>query len=212
MVNNLEVIWILNKDGLCFLQRVFNKSMIYMDENKFSGLITSIIMFSKDIFEESFDKLIMGEKEIFIKSYSNITVALAAKRGAKGKAEKEIFNLIEEIGLAFQIEYAEFLNSNLIIDSSIFDKFGVIIDQICGLETFVYLEEHDALIDLLKDIEMKGLDESLAVQEILKFLDDLNDYKLEIMINTAGEIISPIISNSDILDTDQKRRYSKLLN
>jgi hypothetical protein len=210
--SSLDVIWILNKDGLCFIQRVFNKASTYMDEMKFSGLITSILMFAKDVFEESFEKLTMGEKVIYLKSFSKITIALATKRGIKDKDDAKINHLIEEIGQAFQVEYTEFLETNNIIDSNVFSNFGKIIDQICGIQTFIYLDEHDSLLSILKDAELNQLDESTTIKKIASFLDDLSDYKLDIIINTAGEVIQPILSNTKLLSSSQKKRYQKLIN
>ena len=210
MNTNLEIIWILDKTGLCYIQRIFDRSTISMDETRFSGLITSIMMFSKDIFEENFEKLTMGGREIFIKPFTSVIVALAAKRDAKGRNDKDIFNLIDEIGQAFQVEYAEFLKSKALIDVSLFEKFGAIIDQICGLETFIYLDEHDQLIDILKNAEVNGLDESATVKDLLHFLDDLNDYKLEIILDTAGDVLEPFFSSKNGLTPSQKKRYGKI--
>lgn len=212
MSNNLEALWILDKTGLCYVQRVFDKETITLDENKLSGLLTAILMFSQDVFEESFEKLTMGGKEIFIKSFPTITMAIAVKRESKSKDEEdEIFNLLDEIAQAFLIEYAEVINSTALIDLEQFHNFGVIIDQICGIETFVYLDEHDQLIKILMSAEKEGYDEDKAISEIVSFLDDLSDYKLNIIIQTTSEILSPILENASSLNSIQKKRYKKLL-
>jgi len=212
MNNNLEAIWILDKSGLCFVQRVFDKSTIALDENKVSSLLTAILMFSTDVFEQSFEKLTMGEKEIFIKSFPTITMAIAIKRESKSKEEEdEIFFLLDEIGQAFIIEYSEIINSSALIDLEQFQDFGIIIDQICGLETFIYLEEHYQLIKILRNAENNAYDEDRAISEIVSFLDSLNDYKLHIIIQTTSEIISPILKNTTSLNSYQKKRYQKLL-
>lgn len=211
MNNNLEAIWILDKTGLCYVQRVFDRDTITLDENKLSGLLTAILMFSQDVFEESFEKLTMGGKEIFIKSMENITLAIAVKRESKNKEEEdEIFNLLDEIGQAFLIEYADFINSTNLLDLEQFQYFGNIIDQICGIETFMYLNEHDQLIKILMNAEDQGFDEEIAVKEIVSFLDNINDYKLNIIIQTTSEILSPILENAS-LNSEQKKRYEKLL-
>ena len=210
MENNFEIIWILNKTGLCYIQRIFDlTSITSMDENLFSGLITSIMMFSKNIFEESFEKLTMGSREIFIKPFSSVIVALAAKRDTKGLNDKDIFFLLDEIGQAFQVEYADFLNSN-VVNVTRFKKFGAIIDRICGLETFIYLEEHDKLISLLKHAEVNNLDEPATVKELLHFLEDLDDYKLEIILETTGDILKPFLGNKNVLTPSQKKKYAKI--
>lgn len=212
MNNDLEAIWILDKTGLCYVQRVFNKSSISLDENKLSGLITAILMFSKDVFEESFEKLTMGGKEIFIKSFPTITMAIAVKRESKDKEEEDkIFNLIDEIGQAFIIEYSDYINSTSLIDFEKFDNFGAIIDQIAGLETFIYLDEHDDLIKILMNAENEGTEEDKVILEIFSFLDNLSDYKLNIIIQSTAEIISPIIKNASTLNSIQRKRYKKLL-
>lgn len=211
MNSNLESLWILDKTGLCYVQRVFDKNTITLDENKLSGLLTAILMFSQDVFEESFEKLTMGGKEIFIKSFEKITMAIAVKRESKSKEEdNEIFNLLDEIGQAFLIEYADVINSTNLIDLEQFQYFGAIIDQICGIETFIYLNEHDQLIKILMNAEDKGYEEETAIKEVLNFLDNLSDYKLNIIIQTTSEILSPILENAS-LKSDQKKRYKKLL-
>lgn len=212
MNTNLEAIWILDKTGICYVQRVFDKRTISLDENKLSGLITAIIMFSKDVFEESFEKLTMGGKEIYIKSFPTIRIAIAVKRESKSKEEDdEVFFLMDEIGQAFILEYADIIDSNKLIDVSIFDKFGAIIDQICGIETFIYLDEHDELIKILMNAENNNYEEEKAIKDILTFLDNLNDYKLDIIIQTTSEILAPILENKSLLNVNQKKRYHKLL-
>jgi len=211
MNNSLEALWILDKTGLCYVQRVFDKSTITLDENKLSGLLTAILMFSKDVFEESFEKLTMGGKEIFIKSFPTITMAIAVRRESKGKEEDKVFNLLDEIGQAFLIEYADVINNTALIDLEQFQKFGGIIDQICGIETFIYLDEHDILMKILLSAEKEGYDEDKAISEIVSFLDSLSDYKLNIIIQTTSEILYPILENASSLNSNQKKRYKKLL-
>lgn len=211
VLSQFEVIWVLNKEGLCFIQRVFSQNYS-MDEVRFSGLITSIMMFAKDIFEESFEKLTMGDREIFIKSFPKFNVILASKKGRKGKDDDKIYNILDEIGQSFQVEYEDLLNSSAIIDSSDFSNFGQIIDKICGFETFIYLDEHDQIIKLLKDAENLQWDEGMTINRLASFLEGLNDYKLEIISETVGDVLSPILSNKEYLTNDQKKKLSNLVN
>lgn len=209
-LTQFEVIWVLDKNGLCFIQRIFTRKYS-MDEVQFSGLITSIMMFAKDIFDEDFEKLKMGDKEIFIRSFAKCNVVLASKRGETDPDDEKIYNILEEIGQSFQVEYKNLLNSDYVIDSTNFSNFGQIIDQICGIETFIYLEEHDQIIKLLKDAENFQWDEVKTSKQIAFFLDGLNDYKLEIIIETFGDALSPFLSNNRYLTHEQKKRFKKLL-
>ena len=92
-----------------------------------------------------------------------------------------------------------------------FDTFGPIIDLIFGFETYVYLEEQDALLKILDEAITGEFTEAYTIKLILDFLDSLTHYKLDILINNIGENIKIILEDAKGLSELQKKRYSKII-
>ncbi len=205
---DLEFLWILNSRGKIYLQRVFDRNLAIFDEGLFSSLISTLSTFSTSILSSAFEELRFGDKIVFIKGYPEFQVILSAKETLKAK---NIMHFVEETGEAFRIEYSDYLTNNEVIDNTTFDRFGAIIDLIFGIDTYVFLEEQDALLTLLDDAISGGYGEQYTVKLILGFLDNLTDYKVDILINNIGENLKMILENATGLSELQKKRYSLLL-
>ncbi|MHA1673325.1 MAG: hypothetical protein ACTSYI_06835 [Promethearchaeota archaeon] len=205
---DLEFLWILSPQGDIYLQRVFDRSLATFDEDLFSSLLSTLSSFSTSVMISSFEELRFGDKIIFTKGYPEFQVILSARKTLKSK---NISHLLEETGEAFRIEYLDYINSHTEIDITKFDKFGGIIDLIFGIESYVFLEEQDALLTLLDDAISRAYSEQYTVKVIIDFLDDLTDYKVDILINNIGENLKIILENTTGLSELQKKRYSLLL-
>ena len=103
------------------------------------------------------------------------------------------------------------VNQAGIIETSEFENFGSIIDHIFGIETSIFLEEQDALLRLFDGAILGEFDEKTTTSILLDFLDDLDDYTLDLLIRTTGMILKPILENVSGLSKGKKKRYKKIL-
>jgi hypothetical protein len=205
---DLEFIWILSPQGKIFIQRVFDRNLAKFDETTFSDVLATLSNFSNIVFQSSCEELDFGDKIVLFKSYPEFQVILSAKNTLEDKA---IYNSVEEVGESFRIQYSDLLKHNDDPDITVFDNFGPIIDHIFGIETYIFLEEQDLLLKVLDNAISENYDEEKTIKSILEFLDDLSDYKVEILINNIGDNLKLILENVKGLRKIQKKRYKKII-
>lgn len=206
--SDVEFLWILSPTGKIFIQRVFDRKLTRFDEEMFSNLLTTISLVSSKFFNSNVETIQLGGKVILTKVYPDFQVILSVKKSLE---DKNIYDLVEEVAEAFRIEYSDLLKEQIDIDIHNFDKFGAIIDMIFGLKTYIYVEEQEKLLKILDEAIAKEFNEQQTIKVILDFLDTLDHYKLDILINNIGENIKPILENAKGISELQKKRYSRLL-
>lgn len=205
---DLEFLWIIDPKGKIYIRRIFNRDKAQFDEDLFSGLLSTISIMSSNLFNSQFQEMNIGNKLVFIKAYSEFLVILSADPGLR---DRQVYDLVEEVGEAFRIQYGEYVKTKTDDDMTVFDEFGPIIDNIFGIETYIYLEEQDHLMKLLDEALSGGYGEAYTVKIILDFLDEVDDYKLDILLRNSGENLKLIMENADGLSKLQKKRYSKII-
>jgi hypothetical protein len=91
-----ENLYIINRQGICYYHKKFNPALPDMNEKSFSGFITAILTFTKDVFQDASNKVTLGTMDIYLQSFEEFFVVLSCKKGNKN--EKSFFNSISEIG------------------------------------------------------------------------------------------------------------------
>ncbi|WP_457557013.1 hypothetical protein [Candidatus Harpocratesius sp.] len=206
-IQDLEFLLILSQQGEIYVHRVFDRSLLHMDKETFSSLFTSLSIFSKQFFGSHFEEITIGNKYVYIKSYPEFQIALSSKKPLKKKNSQ---NLLEEVGEAFKIQYLDYIKNEK-VDISKFDEFGAIIGQIFGIETYIYLEEQEKILNLLDDAIAGRYNERQTIRLILSFLDQLTNYKLEILLDNIGDNLKLIMKDAKDLTKLQKKRYARIL-
>jgi lipopolysaccharide biosynthesis protein len=69
----------------------------------------------------------------------------------------------------------------------------------------------DQLLKILDEAIANNHPESITIKRILDFLDNLTDYKLELLINNIGDNLKLILNNAKGLSSLQKNRYKKII-
>ncbi len=120
MSDIFENIWVIKPDGFCYYHKNFDNSNSEMNEKHFSGFITAILTFTRDVFKDTSNKLTLKGMDIFIKVFTDYYIVSSCKKGVKD--EKKIYKLMEEVGKSFHDQYFAFLKNKFQTQSE-FENF-----------------------------------------------------------------------------------------
>ena len=204
----LDTMWIINSKGLCLLQQGFRDDGTSIDKSIFSSFVTAILNFSDSVFSDQIDKISMGKNDVYCMPFQKgqFFVTIAAKRGAN---EKYIHKKLAEVGEAFQAEFGERVDSNIIYEDD-FDSFIHTVDGIFGLQTVRIIEEHYDFLDLLRTLEVNNVSEDRTIEEILYFFEQLSETKRKFLLHSTLPILS-IFTDSPNLSFEQMKRFQAIL-
>jgi len=127
LINN---IWIINKTtSVCLLQKSYENQTKQLDNDLFSGFMTAIFNFSKEIsdFGESVHSISMGRTKFFYQSTENIIVVVSTDRRIN---EILIEPVMERIITEFQKKGYEALVTKRVQEIGLFEDFKAPLDNI----------------------------------------------------------------------------------
>lgn len=186
MSNNLESLWLIDPDGSCLMHRAFDINLNYMDETMFSGFLTAILAFAGDTLDDTVERISLGEKDVYCVSFGTFIVVVSTKKGSK---QKDLMSKVNEVGQRFKEQYDHILTTHNLMETSLFEPFAAVIDEIFGIETVKIVEEHDQLLLLLREAEKNQWTEEETLEQINQFLASLNRNTLEIVLKTTKDIL-----------------------
>jgi hypothetical protein len=117
-------IWIIQEDGLCFVQDNFTQDITEnIDETIVGGFTAAIFNITSTVIsgvEEGIDSISIGERALYYHSDDGIIVCLEVDKKDKEKSVKEAVKTIHK---KFCENYADSLGMGNLIDTSLFTTF-----------------------------------------------------------------------------------------
>ncbi len=99
----IQSLWILNNTGICLFSRYVEGSELHLTEGKkiddqlFSGLLTSIMMFASKISKGKIEKVKVSEGKFLFFTHNNLIFIVKADLNVSDKDVKKKINVIKEI-------------------------------------------------------------------------------------------------------------------
>lgn len=206
MLDVLNGLWIIEKNGLCLLHRNFEETQQQIDETMFSGFLTAILSFTQDLVKDSIEKISMGERDIYYSSFGPFAVALSAN---KSKKAKNLQTYINKVGDLFLSTYADELKSTM-PDITVFEPFGQKIDEIFGITGHAMVENRNELLEILTKLKSGEMDEKVAIGKILALYNAMDDKNKKFMKNALKDV-EGIFKQSSVLTVDQRKQFQNIV-
>lgn len=207
MLDVLNGLWIIEKNGLCLLHRNFEETQQQIDETMFSGFLTAILSFTQDLVKDSIEKISMGERDIYYSSFGIFAVALSAN---KSKKAKNLQTYINKVGEMFLAEFGDHLKSTTMPDITIFEPFGAKIDSIFGITGHAMTENRNELLEILTKLKNGQMHEKDAIVRILAIYNSLDDKNKKFMKGALKDV-EGIFKNSTVLSDDQRKQFQSIV-
>ena len=207
MLDVLNGLWIIEKNGLCLLHRNFEETQQQIDETMFSGFLTAILSFTQDLVKDSIEKISMGERDIYYSSFGPFAVALSAN---KSKKAKNLQSYINKVGEMFLAEFGDHLKSTNMPDITIFEPFGPKIDTIFGITGHAMVESRNDLLDILTKLKSGEMAEKDAIVKILAIYNSMDDKNKKFMKGALKDV-EGIFKQSTVLSDDQRKQFQSIV-
>ncbi|MBD3192961.1 MAG: hypothetical protein GF308_20145 [Candidatus Heimdallarchaeota archaeon] len=207
-MDGLDTLWIIDSNGLCLLQQIFNHKKNPVDKTMFSGFVSAILDFSDHLFDDSLQQITMGKLNFHCLSFSNgkFVVAIAAKTDVN---QQTLYRKMVEVGEAFEAEFNNIIGHQPVCLDE-FIGFSETVDKIFEVKTRRVLPEHGELLKLLETAEQEQYSEYLTTEAILNFYENLSPMKRKNLLQTTFSILEMFIE-SDNLTVDQMERFQEIL-
>ena len=211
MSDYLDSIWIIDKYGLCLIHRVFDSEINYIDETMFSGFMTALLNSMSDAIDEdeSLEMISLGNFDIYFQIFTDFMIVVSTKKG-KGTKIKDLSTKLVQIGKVFGEEYLPLLKSGIIINTDEFRSFGLIINDVFGIESLEITKDHILFLELLREAEQKEMSEFETIENILNFIEDLDSAAKISILKTTWNILNMFMQSKN-LTTEHNKRFQKLL-
>ena len=130
MNNQVIGLWLIDNTGLPLLDRMYTTSETSLiDSALFSGFITAIVAFSKQVVKDNIETIEMGGHNIHYLSFDQFSVVTTTNKSAK--VTSDLQKLMAEIGKKFQQMYQKELNS-IERNTTTFTDFELLVDELLG--------------------------------------------------------------------------------
>jgi len=130
--NELIGLWLIDNTGFSLINRIYtNSEESLIDSVLFSGFITAIVAFSKQVVKDSLETIEMAGHNIHCLSFERFSVVTTTNKSAMITSKLQIQSLMAEIGKRFHQMYQEELN-RYERNTAHFTDFELIVDQLLG--------------------------------------------------------------------------------
>lgn len=118
----VQHLWIIQEGGLCLVQESFviDSSKKLLDESLVGGFIAAIFSFSQSFSGSNIEAMALGSMSMYYATSNNLITCLGVDKKTK---EKSVMEALTEIHQHFIDDYAEFLGSGSLPDTSKFENF-----------------------------------------------------------------------------------------
>jgi hypothetical protein len=210
MNNQVIGLWIIDSTGLPLLNRVYETSeSSYIDSALFSGFITAIVAFSKQVVKDNLETIEMGGHNIHYLSFNQFSVVTTTK-----KTNSESLNLqkvMVEIGIKFQNMYQKYLNG-FERNTTTFRDFETIVDHLLGQHVVGKKKQlNDFEIGLiLTEVKFNKITPQEAIDRIYASFKRL-DKKSQNFISEAMKDFESFFSDKSGLNNEEIIMYKEIV-
>ena len=140
MISNITGVWLIDSTGLPLISRSYTNTNDYssdssvIDSALFSGFITAIVAFSKQIVKDNIETIEMGGHKIHYLSFNQFSVVSTTTK--TNHVDSDLHPLMVQIGTKFQLMYHNELNE-IVRDTNTFMPFESFIDDLLGKKQLI---------------------------------------------------------------------------
>lgn len=167
MLSNIIGIWLIDSAGLPLLNRSYgNSDASVIDSALFSGFITAIVAFSRQVVQDSLETIEMGGHEIHYLSFTQFSVVSTT---TKTNFSIDLHPVMFQIGTKFQELYQNELDA-VSRDTNTFLSFESYIDEILGQNNVIReksLNDFEIGV-ILTEVKLKKISSNTAIKRIFE--------------------------------------------
>ena len=210
MNNHVIGLWIIDNTGLPLLNRMYTSSEASLiDSALFSGFITAIVAFSKQIVNDTIENLEMGGHNIHYLSFNQFSVVTTTTRESTDIASLQ--KKMVEIGKKFQQTYKKELEG-IERNTITFTDFELVVDELLGQkETGKRKSLNDFEIGLiLTEVRFKKITPQEAISRIYRSFQRL-DKKSQNFIKEAMKDFETFFTEKTGLSDEEIKMYKEIV-
>lgn len=131
-INEVIGVWLIDNTGFPLIIRIYtNSEESLIDSVLFSGFITAIVAFSKNVVKDSLETIVMAGHSIHCLAFPRFSVVTTTNKLTLPTSKLQIQCLMAEIGKKFYQMYQEELD-RYERNTAHFTDFELIVDQLLG--------------------------------------------------------------------------------
>lgn len=206
---NVIGLWLIDSTGLPLINRSYNNSdSSLIDSALFSGFITAIVAFSKQVVKDNIETIEMGGHSIHYISFDQFSVVSTT---TKTSIANDLHPVMKQIGNKFQSLYQKELDQ-IARDTNTFIDFESYIDEALGQKQTAHQKSlNDFEIGLiLTEVKFNKITPSEAIDKIYTSFKRL-DKKSQAFIREAMKDFEEFFTDTTGLSKDEISMFKEIV-
>ena len=209
-MSNVIGLWLIDNTGIPLLNRLYSQETSLIDSTLFSGFITAIVAFSRQVVNDSIETIEMGGHNIHYLPFDQFCVVTTTIKNSN-TVSLDLHPVMTQIGNKFQSLFQKELNEAY-RDPDNFVSFESYIDDIIGEKDKAHeksLNDFDIGL-ILTEIKFNKINTQDAINKIYASYKKL-DKKSQAFIKEAMKDFEVFFTEKAGLSKEELRKYQEIV-